>query len=98
MVKTVIKRDGSRVPFESTKISRAVIAAAAEAGFSAEESQAAANRVMSVVIQYTSNQEDIFTDELKNLILDELDESSPAVSKAWRQYDQRNKGIGPDIT
>lgn len=97
MVKTVIKRDGSRVPFDKDKIKKAVLAAAEDAGMSPDNSQATASRVMSVVLQYTSNQEEIFTDELKNLILEGLDEFSPSVSKAWREYDQRTKGINDAI-
>ncbi len=91
MVKTVIKRNGTRVPFDKDKIRKTVVVAARDAGLSADSAQVAANRVISTVIQYTSNQEEIFTDELRNLILDGLDEFAPSVSRAWREYDQENK-------
>lgn len=96
MAKTVVKRDGSRAPFESNKISKVISTAAKEAGLSPDDAQAAANRVMEVVLQYVNDKDEIFTDELKNLILDELDEFSPEVSRSWREYDRENKGIVPD--
>jgi transcriptional regulator NrdR family protein len=97
MVKTVIKRDGTRVPFDIDKIRKAVLAAAGDAGLTEDNAQSAASKVVSTVLQYTSNQDEIFTDELRNLILGELDELAPRVSELWREYDQKNKGISGDV-
>jgi|GEM_PF-460926 transcriptional regulator NrdR family protein len=97
MIKTVIKRDGSRVPFDEGKIRRAVFAAAVDAGLSRDNAQLAAGRVLNAVLQYTSNQDEIFTYALRNLVLDELDEFAPMVSKAWREFNQKEKNVSDDV-
>lgn len=91
MLETVIKKDGARESFDSDKLRKAVLEAAREAGLSISESQSVASRVISTLLSYTSNQEEIYTYELRNLILGDLDQFAPEVSKAWREHDKKVK-------
>lgn len=92
MIKTVIKRDGSREPFDVDKMKRSILNAAESAGLSRESAKSAVSRVVSAVLQYTENQDEIYTESLRNLILDDLDQFVPAASEAWREYSHKTKG------
>lgn len=89
----VIKRDGSREPFDPTKIRDAIAAAAEEANIPEERRSEIVEQVAAVVIQLADEKAEIATSELKDKILSELDRVEPAVSAAWREYDQQ-KGEG----
>ena len=97
MIKVVIKKNGSKVPFDVDKIRKAIFAASKDVGLSTDSAQSVASRVISSVLQYTSNQEEIYVDELRSLVLEGLDDFAPNVSKAWKEYDQKNKTVPGDI-
>lgn len=87
MIQFVTKKNGAKVPFDSEKIKSAVMAAAAEAGLSDQESSEAALKILSSVIMAFEGQEEVATSQIKEKILSELDASTPSVSESWRKYD-----------
>jgi len=86
MAKEVIKRDGTREPFNGDKIKAAIAAAARMVGLPEERKNELAERVASVVIEFTDTKEVIATTEIEEKVLSELDRIEPAVSAAWRKY------------
>ena len=88
MASFAIKKDGTKVPFESGKIKASIMAAALEAGLSEKESTDIAEKVLSLVTTTFGGQEEVTTSEIKEKVLSELDTMAPAVSEAWRKYDQ----------
>jgi transcriptional repressor NrdR len=87
MATQVIKRDGSKQPFDPEKIKRAIEGAAREAGVPDDKVLQVATEVSNVVMERTGAQEEIATSELKSIILEELDRVEPSVSAAWRTYE-----------
>lgn len=87
MATQVIKKDGSKQPFDSEKIQRAIEGAAREAGLSEDRVSQVATQVSSVVAEQTGAQEEIATSEIQSMILAELDKVEPTVSAAWRTYE-----------
>ncbi len=88
MAKTVIRRDGSKEPFDEGKIRRAIEASAREAVLSPERVTAVVNQVSNVVLAFAAPKEDISTLDIRAKVLALLDEVEPAVSAAWRRFDK----------
>ena len=87
MATQVIKRDGSKQPFDAEKIKRAIEGAAKEAGLPDDKASQVAAEVLSVVAAQANAQEEIATSEIKSMILNELDRVEPSVSAAWKAYE-----------
>ena len=93
MAKEVIKKDGTKQPFDAGKIRNAIIAAAAETGLSEERTNKAAEQVTATIIQMVEAKEEITTSEIREKVLSELDSIEPEISEAWRKYDREKKEI-----
>lgn len=91
MAQTVIKRDGSKEPFDSGKINRGIMAAAKEGGLPEEQARKVADQVSATVLQAVANRQEVTTAELKARVLKELDRIAPAAAEAWRSY-ERSRG------
>lgn len=88
MANLAIKKDGTKVPFDSEKIKNAVMAAAKEAGLSDDEASSVAEKTLVAVSEAFGSQEEVTTSEIKEKVLSELDASAPLVSESWRKYDE----------
>ncbi len=91
MAKEVVKRDGTKEPFDAGKIRNAISMAATEAGLEEEKKKEVVEQVTAVVVGMADTKEEITTSEIKESILAELDNVEPSVSAAWRKYDSENK-------
>ena len=91
MANFVIKKDGTKKPFDSEKIKSSIRASAQVAGLSEDRRKEVVDQVSSVVLQMAGEREEIEASEIKNKILQELDSIEPSVSMAWREYDEDNK-------
>jgi transcriptional regulator NrdR family protein len=91
MATEVIKKDGSREPFDSERIKKSIVSAAREVDLPEERKNEIIEGVAATVIQMADAKEEIATSEIKEKILSELDRVEPAVSASWRKYDQENK-------
>ena len=93
MAKEVIKKDGTKEPFDIGKIRNAIVAAVASADLPEERKNEVVEQVVSKVTQIiVEGKDEIPTSEIKENILSELDSVEPAVSEAWRKYEQE-KGV-----
>ena len=87
MANFVMKKDGTREPFDAEKVKRGVVAAASQAGLSEEETAKVADQVSSTIMGAFMGVEEVSTAEVKEKILSELDSSAPSVAEAWRSYE-----------
>ncbi len=92
MASEVIKRDGSREPFDAEKIRRSITIAAEQANLPGERKNDVVERVTATATQMAEERDEIATSEIKEKILSELDRIEPTVSASWREYDQEKKG------
>ena len=88
MATQVIKKNGSKQPFDAEKIRKAIEGAAQEAGFPDDRVSQVVAEVSGAVIEKTDAQEEIATSEIKAMIVSELNRVEPSVSQAWRTYEQ----------
>jgi len=93
MAQEVIKKDGTKQPFDAEKIKEAISAAAQQANLSEERKNEVVEQVTATVVQTAEGKEEIATSEIREKILSELDSVEPAVSAAWRKHDQEKKVI-----
>ena len=91
MAKEVIKKDGTKEPFDAGKIRNSIAAAAQRTDLSEERQNEVVEQVASVVIGAVEEREEVATSEIRERILSELDIVEPAVSDAWRKYDEEKK-------
>lgn len=88
MANFVIKRDGSKEPFDPEKIRKSIEAAANEAGLAGERKGEVISQVAAATIDMADQKDEIATSEIKDKILSELDRIEPSVSAAWRKHEQ----------
>lgn len=91
MAKEVIKKDGSREPFDSEKIKGSIIAATQRTILTEERKNQVAAEVVNLTVAFADAKESITTSEIREKILSELDRIEPSVSAAWRAYDEEKK-------
>ncbi|MFA6552704.1 MAG: ATP cone domain-containing protein [Candidatus Paceibacterota bacterium] len=91
MAKQVIKSNGSKIPFDGKKISKAVSAAAGEANLPPQEINRVVEQVSALVIEFANTKDKLTTMEIREKTLMELDRLKPEVSVAWRKYDESRK-------
>ena len=91
MAKEVIKKDGTKEPFDAEKIKNSIAAAAQRTDLPEERKNEAAEQVADTVIQMAEGKDEIATSEIKEKILSELDSVEPDVSAAWREHEEEKK-------
>jgi transcriptional regulator NrdR family protein len=88
MINFVIKKDGTKVPFDQEKIKSSIIAAATQAGLSQDDASDMAQKVLDSVSMSFGDLEEAPTSDIKEKVLFELDGMAPEVSASWRKYDE----------
>lgn len=88
MANFVIKRDGTKEPFDAGKIKNSILAAAQRTELPEDRRDEVVIRVSSVVLELAAQKEEIATSELREKILSELDAIEPSISEAWRKHGQ----------
>jgi transcriptional repressor NrdR len=94
MAKEVIKKDGSREPFDPEKIRNSIRKAADKTDLPEERKNEIVEQVAQVAIQMAEEKEEIATSEIREKILSELDSVEPSVSAAWREYEKEKEEKG----
>ncbi|TSC75736.1 MAG: hypothetical protein G01um101430_230 [Parcubacteria group bacterium Gr01-1014_30] len=92
MATQVIKKDGTKQPFDAEKIKRAIALACQEGGCSEERTAEVVGQVSGSAVALADSKDEIATSELRDKILAELDSAEPAAAEAWRKHDQERKG------
>jgi len=87
MANTVIKKDGTKEPFDAEKVRRSIAAAAQRTELSEERRNEVVQQVSSAVLQVAAGKEEIPTAEIREKILSELSTVEPSVAEAWRKYE-----------
>ncbi len=91
MAKEVIKKDGTKEPFDAGKIRKAIAGAAQRTDLTEERKNEVVEQVTAKVIQLADAKEEIATSEIRENILSELDKTEPSVSAAWKEHEEENK-------
>jgi len=87
MATEVLKKDGTKVPFDAEKIKKAIATAADQAGVAEERKSEVIIQVTAKAIQMAEEKEEVTTAEIREKVLGDLDETEPSISEAWRKYD-----------
>jgi transcriptional regulator NrdR family protein len=86
MAKQVIKKDGSKVAFDSKKIIRGITRAAQDAKLEPTEINKVVNQIANTVMIFAESKDKLTSTEIKNKVLEELDLVAPIVAKEWRKF------------
>lgn len=88
MAQQVIKRDGTKEPFDEGKLRHSIEAASRQAGLADDRVNELTMQVSEAAIALAAGKEEIATSELREFILSQLDQVEPLASAAWRKYDE----------
>jgi len=87
----VIKKNGTKEPFSAEKIRKSITGAARQADISEERKNKVAEQVAATVIPMFEGKEEVKANEIRDIILSELDKIEPAVANSWREYEQNRR-------
>ena len=88
MANQVIKKDGTKEPFDGEKIRKSIELSVKDAGLSAERIAEVVREASEAALQIAAEKEEIATTELAERILSKLDEIEPSAAVAWREHEQ----------
>jgi len=92
MANQVIKKDGSKEPFDVEKIKKGIRLAGQQAGLDEAKQNEVAEKIAAKIVEILKNKEEVAAIEIRDKILGELDIYAPSVSAAWRDYEShKNK-------
>ncbi|MGC9031560.1 MAG: ATP cone domain-containing protein [Minisyncoccia bacterium] len=89
MAKEVIKKSGQREPFDPDKIKDAIWGAAQRTDLSDEIKDQIVEEVSEKIIERFQNVDVVATSEIRDAILEELDNIAPDVATSWREYEAK---------
>ena len=90
----VVKKDGTKEPFDPEKIKKSIAGAAQQADIPEERKEEVVYEVAGTVIPLLEGKEEIDTSDIKQAILSELDRVEPAVASSWRKYEEGKSKVG----
>lgn len=88
----VIKSNGKREQFSPEKVKNSVENAVKDAGFSPQEKMNVIEHASQDVIQMAQNKNQIQTKQIRDTVLNDLEQDDQQVANAWKQY-ERQHGI-----
>lgn len=89
----IIKQNGLKEVFDEKKIRQAVLKASYDAGIYEERAQSLADKALEKVDFCCRERTDISSAELREEVLNLLDFEEPAVSEAWRAFEDKKSNI-----
>ena len=89
----VVKRNYRTERFDGMKIKRSIEAAARDANLPEGRLRSLIQDLSRNIIEYARKEKEIRSATIREAVLDKLDASAPEVSRAWRDYDRRTKGL-----
>jgi transcriptional regulator NrdR family protein len=91
MANQVIKKDGSKEPFDAEKIKRGIRLAGQDAGLDETKQGEIAEKVTGEVMEMLKDKDEVRALEVRDKVLGELDIYAPSVAAAWRDYEMGQK-------
>ncbi len=93
MANFVVKKDGTKEPFDAEKIKKAIAAAAQRTDLSEERKNEIVEQVSAAVIQIAGTKKEIATSEIGENIRSQLNSAEPSVAAFWISYEEEKKGV-----
>ena len=87
MANQVIKKDGSKEPFDDEKIKKAIRLAAQQSGLDETKQTEITEKITAKVLEALKGKEEVRTLEIRDKILGELEIYAPTVAASWRDYE-----------
>ncbi len=88
MLKQVIKRDGSREPFDGEKLRRSVEVASISAGIQMDKTKEIADRIFGLILEAVADREEISTAELGKNVFSEMSKIEPGAAEIWKKHEE----------
>lgn len=89
----IIKRNGSREPFDGSKLKNSIQRAAESVGINQERIDDLYNKVKKDLIFYFRDVSEVSSLEVKSRTLEFLDMEEPSISDIWRSFDDKHNSL-----
>jgi len=91
----VVKSNGKTEEFKEEKIKKSIEKAAKQAGYNSEEKMNLVNKTVQDVKQRIGNKKQVRAEDIRNLILNDLDEEEQKpgeteIGMAWREWEEKH--------
>ena len=91
----VVKSSGNKEPFNEEKIKKSIENAAEEAGYNPQHKMNLINKTVQDVKQRIGNRSQVRTQDIRNLVLNDLDEEEQKagetdIGAAWRNWEEEH--------
>ncbi len=86
----VIKSNGKKEQFSEQKVRNSVENAVKDAGFSPQEKMNVIDHASQDAVQMARNKSQIQTKQLRDSILNDLEQDDQQVARAWKQYERQH--------
>ena len=87
----VIKSTGEKQPFKAEKIRNSIENAVKDAGFNPQEKTDVIEHASRDAIQMAQNTNRIETKQIRDVILNDLEQDERKIADTWRQYERQHK-------
>ncbi len=91
MARQVIKRDGTKEPFDGEKMRKSIEVAGLSAGLSMDRVNEVVNQVLGVALELANSKEEIATTELSECVFGELVKLEPKIAGPWKEYEEEKR-------
>jgi len=85
----VIKRNGQQEPLRPGKIRRSVEEAVKDAGFTPNQKTNVIEHATQDALEMAQSRERVNSKQIRDTILNDLEQDDQQVAKAWRKYEQQ---------
>lgn len=87
MANQVVKKNGSKEPFDAEKIKKVIRSSGQQAGLDEVEQNEISEKIAAKIVEIFQDKEEVTAIEIRDKVLEELDVYAPSVSAAWRDYE-----------
>ncbi len=88
MATQVIKKDGTKEPFEGERLRKSIEVAAINASSSMDEVSKITNKVLNVTLGIAAKKDEIATSELGESVFNELNKIKPEIAEIWKRHEK----------
>ena len=87
MAKIVIKKDGTKQPFDESKIRKAIAMAVQQTDLPDERRGSIVEQVSNSVIGDLASKDEVLSSEIRGIILGQLAQLEPSIVESWKKHE-----------
>ena len=87
----IVKKSGSKEPFDRAKIKRSIEKATIDANYSLEEIKTLTEEIVADITEKYKKVEELNTNAIRTIIFKKLNDNESSIVESWKKFDARYK-------